>query len=174
MKRQKFKRIQISKTVTLKSGLEELVFNFLKNNSCVFGYESMTINFFQPETKKTYKPDFPIDNCFIIETKGAFNSADRKKMKLIKQQNPDLDIRFIFSNARTKIGKKSKTTYGKWCEMFGFPYHCIYSTKVPLPKEWLNEIKLNQKVNGKVIDAIQSDKIKKALKDNHPLKELDK
>lgn len=174
MKRQKFKRVQISKSVTLKSGLEELVFNFLKNNRCVFGYESLSINYFQPEAKKTYKPDFPIEDCFIIETKGAFNSADRKKMKLIKQQNPDLDIRFIFSNARTKIGKKSKTTYGKWCEMFGFPYHCIYSTKVPLPKEWLNEIKLNQKVNGKVIDAIQSDKIKKALKDNHPLKELDK
>ena len=94
-----------------------------------------------PEIKKTYTPDFPIKNFFIIETKGAFNSADRKKMKTIKLQNPELDIRFIFSNSKTKIGKKSKTTYGKWCELFGFRYHCIQSTKQTFPQDWLIEIK---------------------------------
>ena len=83
----------------------------------------------------------------IIETKGQFNSADRKKMKLIKLQNPKLDIRFIFSNSKSKIGKKSKTTYGKWCEMFGFKYHCVQSTKKEIPDEWLKEIKEIQ--NGK-------------------------
>lgn len=143
-KRQKFKRVQISKDITLKSGLEEVVFKFLTNNNCVFVYEGMKITYFQPETKKVYTPDFPIDKSFIVETKGAFNSADRKKMKTIKQQNPKLDIRFVFSNANTKIGKKSKTTYGKWCEMFGFPYHCISSTKQTFPKDWLKEIKEKQ------------------------------
>lgn len=157
-KRQKFKRVQISETVTLKSGLEELVYNFLNENNCCFKYESKKIIYFQPTVKKTYTPDFPIDNSFIIETKGAFNSADRKKMKLIKQQNPKLDLRIIFSNANTKIGKKSKTTYAKWCTMFGFPFHCIASTKETFPKKWLQEIKDKQK--GGV------------LKDTHPLKEL--
>ena len=140
----KFKRVQISKDVILKSGLEEVVYNFLTNNDCRFKYEGMKITYFQPEIKKTYKPDFPIKASFIVETKGAFNSADRKKMKTIKAQNPNLDIRFIFSNSKTKIGKKSKTTYAKWCELFGFKYHCIQSTKETFPKEWLKEIKGKQ------------------------------
>ena len=139
--RQKFKRVQISKDVILKSGLEEVVFNFLKENQCSFKYEGMKITYFQPAIKKTYRPDFPIKGSFIIETKGAFNSADRKKMKLVKKQNPKLDIRFIFSNSKTKIGKKSLTTYGKWCEMFNFPYHCVTSTKQTFPTEWIKEIK---------------------------------
>jgi len=138
--RQKFKRVQISKGVVLKSGLEEVVFTYLKKNKLSFKYEGLKITYFQPEIKKTYTPDFPIKGSFIIETKGAFNSADRKKMKLIKKQNPELDIRFIFSNSKTKIGKKSLTTYGKWCELNNFPYHCIQSTKETFPNDWLKEI----------------------------------
>jgi|TARA_X000001382_G_scaffold26517_1_gene17007 hypothetical protein len=138
--RQKFKRVQISSTQTLKSGLEELVYNFFKKEKLSFTYEGMKITYFQPAIKKTYTPDF-ITKKIIIETKGAFNSADRKKMRLIKSQNPELDIRFVFSNAKTKIGKKSKTTYGKWCEMFNFPYHCVTTTKQTFPTEWIKEIK---------------------------------
>ena len=144
-KRQKFKRVQISKDVTLKSGLEEVIYNFLNTNKCKFTYEGIKITYFQPAIKKTYTPDFPIDGSFIVETKGAFNSADRKKMRLIKTQNPKLDIRFVFSNAQTRIGKKSKTTYAKWCTMFGFPFHCIQSTKQNFPSKWLEEIKNHQK-----------------------------
>ena len=148
MHRQKYKRVRISKTVELKSGLEEAVFNYLNNNNCMFVYEGIKIAYSSPETKKTYTPDFPISKCnIIVETKGAFQSADRKKMKLIKAQHPEFDIRFIFSNSKTKIGKKSKTTYGKWCELFGFKYHCVQSTKLPFPKDWLSEVK--EKQNGK-------------------------
>ena len=148
MHRQKYKRVRISKTVELKSGLEEVVYNFLNNNNCMFVYEGIKITYSSPETKKTYTPDFPISKCnIIVETKGAFQSADRKKMKLIKAQHPEFDIRFIFSNSKTKIGKKSKTTYGKWCELFGFKYHCVQSTKLPFPKDWLSEVK--EKQNGK-------------------------
>lgn len=145
--RQKFKRVQISKDVTLKSGLEEVVYTYLTKHKCTFKYEGLKVTYFQPEIKKTYKPDFPIRGSFIIETKGAFNSADRKKMKLVKSQNPKLDIRFIFSNSKTKIGKKSKTTYAKWCELNDFPYHCIYSTKEVFPTQWLKEIQQVQAGN---------------------------
>ena len=106
MHRQKFKRVQISKSVFLKSGLEEVVYNCLNKNKCVFVYEGLKITFTSPEQKRTYTPDFPVSNSnIIIETKGAFNSADRKKMKLIQKQNPKLDIRFIFSNSKNKIGQ---------------------------------------------------------------------
>ena len=145
MKRHQFKRVKTSSGAVLKSGLEEAVFNYLNKVKINFTYEGMKIVYFQPALKKTYTPDFPFNNCnIIIETKGAFNSADRKKMKIIKEQNPKLDIRFIFSNSKNKIGKKSKTTYGKWCELFGFKYHCIQSTKITFPQEWLNEIKGKQ------------------------------
>ena len=145
MKRHQFKRVKTSSGAVLKSGLEEAVFNYLNKVKINFPYEGMKIVYFQPALKKTYTPDFPFNNCnIIIETKGAFNSADRKKMKIIKEQNPKLDIRFIFSNSKNKIGKKSKTTYGKWCELFGFKYHCIQSTKITFPQEWLNEIKGKQ------------------------------
>jgi len=162
-KRQKFKQVQISSKVVLKSGLEELVYKYLQKNNLKFEYETLKINYFQPEQKKTYTPDFPIQDCFIIETKGLFNSADRKKMKTIKAQNPDLDIRFIFSNSKTKIGKKSLTTYGKWCEMFGFPYHCIQSTKETFPKLWLEEIINKQQEVKKSINIEQTKKLVKAL-----------
>ena len=66
--------------------------------------------------------DFILPNGIIIEAKGQFVSSDRSKHKLIKEQHPDLDIRFVFSNSRTRIGKKSKTTYAMWCDRFGFNF----------------------------------------------------
>ena len=150
MQRPKYKTVQISKTVKLKSGLEEAIYNFLLSKDVLFSYETLKISFDQPTQKRTYTPDFPIKYSFIAEGKGSFNSADRKKHKLIKQQHPKYDIRFIFSNSKTKIGKKSKTTYGMWCDLFGFKYHCIQSTKKYLPDNWLKEIK--EKQNGKKIN----------------------
>ena len=141
---QRYKRVRISKTVELKSGLEEVIYNYLKDKKIHFSYEGMKIKFELPTQKKSYTPDFPINNSFIVEAKGAFNSADRKKHKIIKEQHPKLDIRFIFSNSKTKIGKKSKTTYGKWCNLFNFKYHCVASTKTPFQQDWLTEVKGKQ------------------------------
>ena len=146
----KYKTVRISDTVKLKSGLEEAIHSFLLSKDVSFSYETLRITFDQPTQKKFYTPDFPIKQSFIVEAKGAFNSADRKKHKLIRAQHPEYDIRFIFSNSKTRIGKKSKTTYGKWCDLFGFKYHCIHSTKKNFPDNWLKEIK--EKQNGKTIN----------------------
>ena len=75
----------------------------MKYKKIHFVYEGMKITFELPTQQKIYTPDFPINNSFIVEAKGAFNSQDRKKHKLIKAQKPKLDIRFIFSNSKTKI-----------------------------------------------------------------------
>ena len=150
MRRHQYKTVQISEKVKLKSGLEEVIYNFLTKEDVLFSYETLKIYFDQPTQNKSYTPDFPIKKSFIVETKGNFNSADRKKHKLIKAQHPEYDIRFIFSNSRTRIGKKSKTTYGKWCDLFGFKYHCLQSTKKKFPDNWLNEIR--EKQNGKKIN----------------------
>ena len=63
----KFKRVQISKGVILKSGLEEVVYKYLIKNKCLFKYEGTKITYTSPDIKKTYTPDFPIINSFIIE-----------------------------------------------------------------------------------------------------------
>ena len=138
------KKFPAQPTSKFKSKLEEDFNNFLEQNHIKFGYEDYKVNFLKPEKPSKYTPDFncPAKDKFkiIFETKGQFLTSDRKKHLLIKQQHPDLDIRFVFSNSRTKIGKKSKTTYGRWFELKGFNYHCIYSTKKFLPDEWVKQL----------------------------------
>ena len=41
---------------------------------------------------------------------------DRRKHLAIQKQHPELDIRFVFSNAQAKLYKGSKTRYSGWCE----------------------------------------------------------
>ena len=120
-----------------RSGLEDLVAKQLQAAGKPFEYEPKEgkIEYIKPTTSHKYTPDFVFKN-FIVETKGRFVTADRKRHKLIKEQHPDIDIRFVFSNSRTRISKTSKTTYGKWCELNGFKY----ADKL-IPDSWLKEIK---------------------------------
>ena len=80
-----------------------------------------------------YIPDFIIGDL-IVECKGRFTSEDRRKMRLVKEQHPDLDIRFVFSRSSSKINKGSKTTYADWCHKYGFPF----ADKL-IPEIWLGE-----------------------------------
>ena len=120
-----------------RSGLEDLVAKQLQAAGKPFEYEPKEgkIEYIKPTTSHKYTPDFVFKN-FIVETKGRFVTADRKRHKLIKEQHPDIDIRFVFSNSKTRISKTSKTTYGKWCELNGFKY----ADKL-IPDSWLKEIK---------------------------------
>lgn len=123
-----------------RSGLEVDISKFLEENKVKYDYETLTINYLKPQQKSYYRPDFILDNGIIIEAKGLFSSADRKKHKIIKKQFGDeYDIRFVFSNSKNRIGKKSKTTYAKWCDLFGFKWHCIRTTGEYIPREWLKE-----------------------------------
>lgn len=116
-----------------RSGLEQKVADELTQLGVQFYYEPPGwVHYTKPQSK--YKPDFVLPNGIIVETKGQFLSSDRSKHKLIKEQNPDLVIRFVFSNSKTKIGSKSKTTYGMWCDRFGFEY-----ADKSIPTSWLNE-----------------------------------
>ena len=97
-------------------------------------YETTKIKYTIPESLHTYTPDFLLPNGIIIESKGRFLAEDRKKHLLIKSQYPDLDIRFVFSNSKTKIRKGSPTSYGDWCTKNDFKF----ADKL-IPEEWLNE-----------------------------------
>lgn len=126
MKRKHLKR-------TYRSGLEEEAAAFLKSRQKKVEYEKLKIEW-EDLKYRTYTPDFELDNGIIIETKGIFSPADRRKHVEIQRQHPTLDIRFVFSNANAKLYKGAKSRYCDWCEQKGFKWaHRV------IPEEWLLE-----------------------------------
>ena len=116
-----------------RSGLEKKLADELKVLKVKFTYESLKIEW-EDLAYRTYTPDFVLDNGIIIESKGMFTAADRRKHLAIKRQHPKLDIRFVFENSRRKLRKGAKSTYGEWC----YKYSLLYSNRV-IPEEWLKE-----------------------------------
>lgn len=116
-----------------RSGLEKDTADYLKKLGVKYKYEERKIKW-EDFKVRTYTPDFELPNGIIIETKGRFVAADRRKHLEIQKQYPDLDIRFVFSNPNAKLSKKSMTTYADWCDKHGF----LWSHKT-IPMEWINE-----------------------------------
>lgn len=117
-----------------RSGLEEKLAAQLQQAGVKAEYEPVTIRYVKPEKEHRYTPDYVLPNGIIIESKGRFVTADRQKHLHIKENHPGLDIRFVFSNPRNRIGKKSQTTYAMWCDKHGFKW-----SGPVIPTEWLNE-----------------------------------
>jgi hypothetical protein len=117
-----------------RSGLEEKVGEQLKKLKVNAEYESFKIPYIVPVINRTYTPDYLLPNGIVLELKGLFVLEDRKKHLLIKEQYPNLDIRFVFSNSRTKLRKGAKSNYGEWCKKHGF----IYADK-EVPHSWVKE-----------------------------------
>jgi len=68
-----------------------------------------------------YGPDFFLESGYIIETKGRFTAADRRKMLAVKEQHPELQLVILFMRDN-KIHKNSQTKYSDWCEANEFDY----------------------------------------------------
>ena len=117
-----------------RSGLEEDLAESLRARGVKYTYEETKIRYIQPATEHQYTADFELENGIIIESKGRFLVADRKKHLLIKRQQPHLDIRFVFSNSKQKISKASRTTYADWCNKNGFQY-----ADKEIPDSWIKE-----------------------------------
>ena len=116
-----------------RSGLEDRISEQLKSLNVLFKYEEFKIQYEVNEIR-TYTPDFELPNGIIIESKGRFVAADRKKHLTVKRQYPKLDIRFVFSNSKAKINKGSKTSYAEWCQRHGY----LYADKL-IPEQWIKE-----------------------------------
>jgi hypothetical protein len=130
----KLTALQVGLKHGFRSGLEESLAAQLDSAGVAYEYEELKINFMSPAKKHVYTPDFKLPNGIIVETKGRFLTEDRQKHLLVKAQHPDLDIRFVFSNSRTKINKRSTTTYADWCLKNGFTF-----ADKKAPEEWLKE-----------------------------------
>ena len=132
------KKNQVALLKGYKSGLEDNLAEQLKKSNKKFLYESEKISYIQPSKKRTYTPDFVLTkkdgSTMYIESKGRWVLEDRKKHELLKEQYPDMDIRFIFQNPNAKINKKSKTTYADICNKHNWKY-----AAKTIPDEWLQE-----------------------------------
>lgn len=117
-----------------RSGLEDTISLQLKGLGISVQYETHVIRYTVPESQHRYTPDFVLPNGIIVETKGRFTPADRRKMAHVVSQHPELDIRIVFNNERQRIAKNSKTTYADWCDK-----HKIKHASKQIPREWLDE-----------------------------------
>ena len=116
-----------------RSGLEVEAAAYLKDRQKKVAYEELKIEW-EDLKYRTYTPDFELDNGIIIETKGRFMAADRRKHIAIKKQHPKLDIRFVFTNSKSKLSKGAKSSYADWCIKHGFRYYDRI-----IPEDWLKE-----------------------------------
>jgi predicted nuclease of restriction endonuclease-like RecB superfamily len=120
-----------------RSGLEDKIAKQISGAGHEIIYETDKVHYVVPERNAKYTPDFKLPKkggFFYVETKGIWDTADRQKHLLIKEQHPDVDIRFVFSNCNNKLYKGSKTTYASYCDKYGFAY--AHKT---IPDEWLQE-----------------------------------
>jgi hypothetical protein len=116
-----------------RSGLEHQLSLYLDEHKVKYDYENIKIEW-EDLAYRTYTPDFILYNGIIIETKGRFLAADRRKHVAIKKQHPKLDIRFVFTNSRAKLSKGAKSSYADWCIKHGFRYYDRI-----IPEDWLKE-----------------------------------
>lgn len=115
-----------------RSSFESQVIELLNSSGVEFEYEPIKIEFYYKPSE--YTPDLRLKNGILIELKGYFDAFDRQKHLLIKQQHPNLDIRFVFMRSSNKLNKNSPTTYGDWCDKHGFKW-----ASKTIPLSWILE-----------------------------------
>ena len=116
--------------MSFRSGLEEKIADLFVELGVKYEYEPHKVPY---EIQFNYTPDFLLPNGVYLEAKGYWEAEDRRKIKAVKQQHPDLDLRMVFQAPFNTISKKSKTTYAKWCDKQGIPWTSF--TNIPI--DWL-------------------------------------
>ncbi len=130
-----------------RSKFEGRVAQLLEEAGVTFTYETLSYEYEEPLRKNQarcgacnstnlvrigwYTPDFFLSNGIIIETKGRFTAADRRKMIAVKKEHPDVRIVMLFMRDN-KIHKNSSTHYSDWCMTNGYEF----AIGTPL-QEWL-------------------------------------
>lgn len=134
------------KGITFRSRFERDIARFLWANNVNFTYESSQYEYhvkvlgtFCENCEKSlcykkgkYTPDFFLENGVVLEAKGLFDAADRKKMAAMKELHPELDIRMVLQYNNWLTRSKS-TKYGDWCESKGI----LWAIGPSVPLEWL-------------------------------------
>ena len=110
--------------MTYKSKFEEEVAEFYKLHD---KYEIEKIPY---QLQNNYNPDFKLKENVFLEAKGFFKPSDRRKMLEVIKQYPEKKFIMLFQDSRVRLSRKSKTTYGDWCDKQGITWFC-WKTKRP-------------------------------------------
>lgn len=122
-----------------RSKLELKFEEIIKGFNIEYDYEVTKIPYTVPESNHTYTVDWTLINGLLVETKGYLSDhRERYKYVLLKQQYPDMDLRFVFDNPNKLCGG-TKMTHAKWAEKYGFPYCSIKDTEQI--EAWIKETK---------------------------------
>lgn len=119
------------KGLVVRSGFEARVIEDLTKRKIKFEYEKLKLKYTVPEKEHSYTPDLRLSNGMIIECKGIWTAQDRRKMVLVKEQHPELDIRMLFMRDQL-LRKNAKTKYSDFCNRNG-----ILWAEKEIPEEWL-------------------------------------
>jgi len=120
-----------------RSGLEERIGRQITDAGLPLLYEADKILYTIPARGARYTPDFKLPKpggYYYIETKGRWVVADRQKALLLNEQQPEIDIRYLFSNQNARLYKGSPTTYADYCRRYGLTF-----ANKTIPPEWLEE-----------------------------------
>lgn len=124
----------LRKVLQMKGTFEDKVICDLDERGVPYMYEPDKLAYY---VERHYIPDLKIGTMFV-ELKGYFRQDAQRKMKAVKAQHPELDIRFVFQKADATIqgAKKrkdgTKMTCSEWAERNGFVW-----AETTIPKEWL-------------------------------------
>jgi len=124
---------QTSKT---RSGFEKQVLDRLDRDGINYLYEPDKLVY---SVERYYIPDLLVNDIYI-ELKGYFRQDAQRKMRAVKKQHPDKEIRFVFQNASSTIqgAKKrkngSKMTCAEWADLYGFKW-----ANGRIPITWIKE-----------------------------------
>ena len=125
--------------MNLKGTFEHRVISDLEKREVSFEYEPHVIPY---SVERKYIPDIFVNGIYV-EAKGYFRQDAQRKMKAVKAQHSDLDIRFLFQRANSPIkgAKKrkdgSKMTCSEWADRNGF----LWAEGEQIPEEWINELR---------------------------------
>lgn len=101
-----------------KSKFEKSFHELLKSKHLDFPYEADVLGY---TLSLSYKPDWKVRDGLYLETKGKFDYIERRKLLAILRSNPGKEVRMVFQR-NNKISKKSKLTYGDWCDTYGIKW----------------------------------------------------
>lgn len=120
-----------------RSKLELRFEEILKEAKAEYDYEVTKIPYIIPESNHKYIVDFTTTNGIQWEVKGWLSDhQERQKYILVKQQHPEIDLRFVFDNINKLCGG-TKYTHKTWCEKNGFQYCSVKD--IDIIKGWLAE-----------------------------------
>lgn len=125
------------KIIKVRSKLEIKISDILNECTKDWQYEVTKIPYTIPESSHNYTVDFTLPNGILLEGKGYLSDhRERYKYVLLKEQHPDLDLRFVFDNINKLCGG-TKMTHGAWAEKYGFKYCSIKDTEQI--RTWIKE-----------------------------------